>query len=94
MAETPEETDYTSIKERIRSSFKLESASKEQISEQNLIRFAIDLKPLEKFEGDEKASTNKVYSLTDYLDLVDYTGRIIRPDKFVSTLNNVLRDTR
>jgi len=54
MAATPEESDYTSIKERIRPSFNLESASKEQISEQNLIRFAIDLKPLAQFEGDEK----------------------------------------
>jgi len=81
MATTPEESDYTSIKERIRPSFNLESASKEQISEQNLFRFAIDLKPMAKFEGDEKTSTNKVYSLTDYFELVDYTGRIIRPDK-------------
>ena len=29
----------------------------------------------------KKRSLNKVYSLTDYLELVDYTGRIIRPDK-------------
>ena len=45
MAITPEESNYTSIKERIRPSFNVESASKEQISEQNLIRFATDLKP-------------------------------------------------
>jgi len=83
MAATPEESDYTSIKERIRPSFNLESASKEQISEQNLIRFSTSLKPLAKFEGNEKNIDQQgiLFSLTDYLELVDYTGRIIRPDK-------------
>ena len=83
MATTPEESDYTSIKERIRPSFNLESASKEQIAEQNLLQFNTRLKPLAKFEGNEKNIDQQgiLFSLTDYLELVDYTGRIIRPDK-------------
>lgn len=43
----------------------------------------MDLKPLAKFEGNEKNIDQQgiLFSLTDYLELVDYTGRIIRPDK-------------
>jgi len=61
----------------------LESASKDQIPEQNLIRFTIDLKPLAQFECDEKNIDRQgiLFSLTDYPELVDYTGRIIRPEK-------------
>ena len=81
MTATPEESDYTSIQERIRPAFNLDSASKEQIAEQNLIRFAVDLKPLAQFEGNEKNYDQQgiLFSLADYLELVDYTGRIIRP---------------
>ena len=83
MAPTPEESKHTSIQERISPSFNLEAAIEEQISEQNLIRFSIGLKPLAKFEGNEKDGNQQgiLFSLDDYLQLVDYTGRIIRPDK-------------
>lgn len=83
MAATPEESEYTSIRERIRPRFDLEPAVEGQVSEQSLIRFGVGLKPLAKFEGNEKQSDQQgvLVSLADYLELVDYTGRIIRSDK-------------
>ena len=87
MAATPEESDYTSIKERIKPSFNLGLAAKEQIAEQNLLRFDLALKPLARFEGNEqqnkypKNPNGLYFSIKDYLELVDYTGRIIHPNK-------------
>ena len=83
MAATPEESEYTGIRERIQPSFDLAAAVDEQIEEKNLIRFGIGLKPLAKFEGNETQEEQRgvLFSLADYLELVDYTGRIIRPDK-------------
>ncbi|PCJ11803.1 MAG: transposase [Gammaproteobacteria bacterium] len=83
MAATPEESEYTSIRERIQPSFDLVAAVDEQIEEKNLIRFGMGLKPLAKFEGNESQAEQRgvLFSLEGYLELVDYTGRIIRPDK-------------
>jgi len=83
MAATPEESEYTSIRERIQPSFDLAAAVDEQIEEKHLIRFGLGLKPLAKFEGNESQAEQRgvLFSLADYLELVDYTGRIIRPDK-------------
>ena len=41
------------------------------------------LKPLSQFEGNLKNYPQKgiLFSLTDYLELVDYTGRTIVPNK-------------
>ncbi len=60
---------------------------KEQLAEQNLLRFEVALKPLASFEGNEhhnKYHDNPngiFFSLTDYLELVDYTGRLIHRHK-------------
>ncbi|MFT5226158.1 MAG: hypothetical protein ACI8XX_001912, partial [Polaribacter sp.] len=43
---TPEESDYTSIKERIAPSFDLAKATDEEIKQQRLHRFDLPLKPL------------------------------------------------
>jgi hypothetical protein len=83
MATTPEASEYTSIKERIKPTFNPGLAAQEQIESQNLLRFSIAAKPLAKFEGNEKNGQHNgiLFSLVDYLELVDSTGRIIRPDK-------------
>ena len=83
MASTPEASEYTSIKERIKPRFNPDLAAKEQIEHQNLIRFTIATKPLARFEGNEKNGQHSgiLFSLVDYLELVDFTGRMIRPDK-------------
>jgi len=41
-------------RKRITPNFDFDAAIKEQIAEQNLTRFTIGLKPLTKFEGNEK----------------------------------------
>ncbi|MFC4260035.1 transposase [Marinobacter lacisalsi] len=83
MAKTPETSDHTSIQERIASRFNLAEAVQSQTAQLFLKQFPLPLKPLLNFEG---AARNEpqlgiLFSLSDYLELVDYTGRIINPDK-------------
>ena len=87
MATKPEESDYTSIKERIIPRFNLSKAIQQQIDQQYLRRFDLPLKPLAHFEGSviEQKQLGILFSAKDYLQLVDYTGRLIRPDKRGST---------
>jgi hypothetical protein len=51
MCNTPEASDYTSIKERIVPSFDLNKAADEEIIRQQLQCFDLPLKPLAQFEG-------------------------------------------
>ena len=83
MANTPETSEHTSIKERIKPCFQLDSAVKEQTQLKALRYFKVPLKPLSQFEGNLKNHPQKgiLFSLTDYLELVDYTGRAIVPNK-------------
>jgi REP element-mobilizing transposase RayT len=83
MCDTPEESDYTSIKERIAPSFDLAKATDDEIKQQRLQRFDLPLKPLAQFEGNvtSQEQIGILFSLNDYLQLVDMTGRMIRPDK-------------
>jgi len=83
MCNTPEESDYTSIKERIAPSFDLKKATDDEIIQQRLNCFDVPLKPLALFEGNvtSQEQTGILFSLEDYLQLVDTTGRMIRPDK-------------
>ncbi|HFB64644.1 MAG TPA: hypothetical protein ENJ60_03800 [Aeromonadales bacterium] len=76
IAQTPETSDYTSIKERIKPCFQLDSAVEEQIELGALRYFNVPLKPLSQFEGAVKNEHQKgiLFSLSDYLQLVDYTG--------------------
>jgi hypothetical protein len=83
MAETPETSDHTSIKERLVSQFDLAEAIRSQTEQQFMNRFPVPLKPLLGFEG---AARNEhqlgiLFSLKDYLELVDYIGRILHPTK-------------
>jgi REP element-mobilizing transposase RayT len=66
MADTPEQSDHTSIQLRIRAALKGEQP-----------------KSLLPFIGNERQHQPKgiAFSLQDYLELVDDTGRIIRNDK-------------
>lgn len=83
MADTPEDSDYTSIKERIRPVFDLAEAIQAQTEQQHLRQFTLPLKPLATFEGNARGEPQHgiLFSLADYLELVDITGRIIRPGK-------------
>ena len=83
MAETPESSDHTSIKERLTPQIDLAQAIQNQSDSGYLRRFPVSLKPLLNFEGNERndLQCGILFSLRDYLELVDYTGRIIHPSK-------------
>ncbi|PCK03888.1 MAG: hypothetical protein COA42_19620 [Alteromonadaceae bacterium] len=83
MADTPETSDHTSIKERIAPIFDLAEPVKEQVALESLLKFDVPLKPLAVFEGNvtEHEQTGILFSLRDYLELVDFTGRCVRENK-------------
>ena len=83
MASTPEVSEHTSIKERIKLQFDLTSAIELQKQLLALRGFHSTIKPLVTFEGDVRNGEQDgiLFSLTDYLELVDRTGRILRDDK-------------
>ena len=65
VATTPETSDYTSVKERIR-----EYLGKSHAADNLLI-----------MDGDNQQSTGIPFYLNDYLELLDWSGRVIRADK-------------
>ena len=83
MAETPETSDHTSIKERLAPTFDLSEAIHRQVEQLFLKQFPVPLKPLLNFEEAVRNEPQRgiLFSLNDYLELVDYTGRIIKPGK-------------
>ncbi len=87
MAATPELSEHTSIKERLDPAFNIEKAVEQQVQQQSLQHFnthaGLFIKPLAAFEGNisQKQQSGILFSLEDYLELVDYTGRILHPNK-------------
>ena len=83
MCNIPEASDHTSIKEIIAPVFDLNKAADEEIIQQWLQRFDLPLKPLAQLDGNvtSQEQIGVLFSLKDYLQLVDTTGRMIRTDK-------------
>ena len=83
MAESLEASEYTSLQERINPVFNFKQAIKHQTQAGDLQDFKTALKPLLHFEGGltSQAQTGILYAFRDYLELVDWTGRIIRQGK-------------
>ena len=83
VAEQPETSSHTSIRERLRPEFDLQQAIDDQTGCGDLLDFRSSLKPLMPFEQ-EKGNDHQTgipFNFKDYLTLVDWTGRIIRNDK-------------
>jgi hypothetical protein len=83
MAKTPEDSDYTSIQERIAPCFDLERAIGSQSDHQDLLNFESSLKPLLAFSGNvtEEVQNSILFSFNEYIELVDWTGRAILLNK-------------
>ena len=77
IAETPEESEYTSIYDRIKA---LRGKPKAETFE---AESAQPTPPLRSFESSVRADADVAipFSLRDYLELVDWTGRAARSDK-------------
>ena len=80
MAITPEQSDYTSIQERIKPKFSLQNAI---ASQTDIHDFEFSLKPLLHFDDviNDQNQNGIPFSFTDYLQLVDWTGRAIVDNK-------------
>jgi REP element-mobilizing transposase RayT len=91
MADTPEASKYTSIRERLRPEFELQQAVEDQTECGDLLDFNCPLKPLLPFENrlTTELQSGILFNFRDYLALVDWTGRIIRNDKR-SSIENAL----
>jgi hypothetical protein len=72
MAETPETSDYTSIKERIKSRFNLSEAVSQAMKEQTLCGFTVPLKSLLPFDGVMTQAGLYSQSLADNTGTTDY----------------------
>jgi len=86
VASTPEASEHTSIKERIKPTLNLKEAIGSQIAGGSLREFSFELKPLVNLSGETQQlhqpnlSTLPI-SYLEYLKLVDWSGRIQRRGK-------------
>ena len=73
MADSPEESDYTSIKQRIKQVLKTQQPYKPEQQPDDLFPFAGNPR--------KDMPDGLPFNLGDYLELVDWSGRIMREDK-------------
>ncbi len=83
IADRPETSSHTSIRERLKPEFDLQQAIDDQTECGDLLDFKTPLKPLQPFENRlaNESQTGILLNFEEYLALVDWTGRIIRSDK-------------
>ena len=83
MADRPEESDYTSIKERISPKVNLEDAIKQHVDEEQHHPLPFPIKPLLHFDDATRNEEQSgiPFTWSAYLELVDWTGRAVREEK-------------
>jgi len=84
IAETPEDSDYTSVQRRIRTlQAAAESSGNSENAEQDIAPAPTQPPELYPFVGGgrEGMPQGLPFYLADYLDLVNWTGRAVRDDK-------------
>ena len=83
IALSPEGSSHTSIQERLSPAFDLKQAIQNQLQCGDLLDFKSPLRPLLHFEDGpvNKTRTGIHFAYQDYLELIDWTGRIIRQGK-------------
>ena len=80
---TPEASEYTSIRERLHPEFDKSLAIADQRKGGDLFDFGFPLKQLLPFHnrGIETSQSGIPFRFEDYIQLVDWTGRLVRNDK-------------
>lgn len=81
ISKTPESSNHTSIQERVSPKWSIQKAVNEQFKE-TIIQLT-SIKPLHPFKQTSDIDPDNKLPMTfiDYIELVDWTGRIIREDK-------------
>ena len=83
MSTRPEDSEFTSIRERVKPAFEVDNAVRAQRQAGDIQPFAIPLKPLLHFDGALSNSRGRGIPIDfrSYLELLEWTGGVLRGDK-------------
>lgn len=83
IAELPEESEFTSIYERINDLHQNQPAEKAASSFEDNTKISLEMPTAQLMQFDHRAQTSTAipFALYDYIELVDWVGRAVHPDK-------------